>query len=171
MKKVFIFIVVVLFIYGTNAHAQLPSVERYVVASSGGTWTNGTSLEVDYTIGDIAVTTLNNSNNFLTQGFQQPLEGGVFINEDENGVMITTYPNPVRTILTIRIFNSTEPGFDAELFDLFGQQVAKYSVLCDNSGTSAFTFDMQGLAAGTFFLHLTVGNNFVKNIKVLKITN
>jgi len=170
MKKVLIFIVSVLFIYGTTVLAQLPSIERYVVASSGGTWTNGSSLEVDYTIGDVAVTTLDNTNNFLTQGFQQPLEGGVFINE-EDGVIFTTYPNPVRTVLTLQISNSAKPGFAAELFDMLGQQLTKYSVVCDNSGTSVFTFDMQGLAPGTYFLHLTGGNNFVKNIKVLKITN
>jgi hypothetical protein len=51
--------------------SQAQSIERYVVASAGETVTNGT-VTLDFTVGDLAVTSLSNGTTTLNQGFHQP---------------------------------------------------------------------------------------------------
>jgi len=171
MKNLINFMVALLLFYGANTYAQQPSIERYVIASTGGTWTNGSNMQVDFTIGEVAVTTLNSSNNILTQGFQQPMEDGVFINEVDEGIIITFFPNPVKDFLMLQILNAEEQNFDIELYDLLGQLVVKYPGVTGNSGTSVFTYDMKSLAPGTYFIHVAGKNSFIKNFKILKISS
>lgn len=56
--------------------AQLPSIERYVLASAGGYGETSQNLNFTYTVGEAAVTTISDSNGVytLTQGFNQPGE-------------------------------------------------------------------------------------------------
>ena len=74
MKKVYTFI---LLLYALSAGAQ--STTPTVVASSGGFFSNTAGM-LSFTVGELAaVTTLSSPNNYLTQGFQQPSDFGVFV--------------------------------------------------------------------------------------------
>lgn len=45
------------------------------VVSSGGGYSTGSTVNLSWTLGELATETLSNSNLILTQGFQQPVEG------------------------------------------------------------------------------------------------
>ncbi|MEP0265940.1 hemagglutinin protein [Dokdonia sp.] len=51
-------------------HSYGQSIERSVIASSGSTITNGTTT-LDFTVGELAVTTITDGTTTFTQGFQQ----------------------------------------------------------------------------------------------------
>jgi gliding motility-associated-like protein len=52
-------------------HAQLSSITPVLLGSGGG-YSTGSTLTVSYSLGEIAVNTLNGTSQILTQGFQQP---------------------------------------------------------------------------------------------------
>ena len=170
MKTIILSYLTFLLLYSITAEAQFPSIERYVVSSAGGTYTNGGNLEVDYTIGETAVLTLSNTNNFLTQGFQQPYEEGVFINDLENVMNISYYPNPVTSRLTLSIYNTGGREFNVEMFDILGQIVLKQKGIACYEGAAGYTFNMKELTTGNYFLRISSGGDFVKNIKIIKTT-
>ncbi|WP_299216152.1 hemagglutinin protein [uncultured Aquimarina sp.] len=66
MKKIFLTILGACTFFSTQAQ----SIERQVISSGGNTITNG-GVTLDYTIGELAVTTITNGTTTLTQGFQQ----------------------------------------------------------------------------------------------------
>lgn len=150
--------------------AQQPSIERYVIASAGGSYTDGSNLAVDYTIGEVAILTLSNATNFLTQGFQQPYESGVFINDLQNDLDIFYYPNPVTSELNLNIIHAGNRSFNIELFDLLGQKLTNQSGIANNAGDANFIFDMHNLATGHYLLRISSGSDLVRSIKILKIS-
>jgi len=168
MKTIALSFLVVIF-YSISAKAQIPAVERYVVSSAGGSYSNGGNFELDYTIGEIAVLTLSSANNFLTQGFQQPVETGVYINDPDNGMNISYYPNPVTSAFTLNINSSASRTLKMEMIDMLGQLITMQSGSTDSYGTARFTFDMQNLAPGNYFLRIRNGGGFVKSLKIMKI--
>ncbi len=70
MKKILIITSYLLFAAST-INAQ--SLERQVISSAGNTLTNGT-VTIDFTLGELVVTTITDGTTTLTQGFQQ---GGI----------------------------------------------------------------------------------------------
>ncbi|MBQ4820604.1 hemagglutinin protein [Aquimarina sp. MMG016] len=66
MKKIFLTIIAI----GTLISTQAQSIERQVISSGGNTITNG-GVTLDFTIGELAVTTITDGTTTLNQGFQQ----------------------------------------------------------------------------------------------------
>ncbi|MBW1298308.1 hemagglutinin protein, partial [Aquimarina litoralis] len=66
MRRLFLTLVGVCTFFGVQAQ----SIERQVISSGGNTITNG-GVTLDYTIGELAVTTITDGTTTLTQGFQQ----------------------------------------------------------------------------------------------------
>lgn len=74
MKKIVLILLVIRFV---NLHSQ--TITPSVINSAGGGGTVGASgIEVYYNIGEPIITTINNSNNAITQGFLQPDIVGAF---------------------------------------------------------------------------------------------
>ena len=93
MKNTFIIIAL---IFTSTCFAQQSSPE--VVNSTGSSITDGT-LVLEYSIGEIAITTISSGDNFLTQGFLQGEEDlltGIFSPDVSSNIEVATYPNPSR---------------------------------------------------------------------------
>lgn len=67
MEKIVIFILVL--VLAMNTYAQNSSPE--IVSSAGATY-KGNSMQIDWTLGELAITSIQNSSQQLTQGFHQP---------------------------------------------------------------------------------------------------
>ena len=74
-------------------HAQ--SLSPTVVSSSGGFYANSAG-QLSFTVGEMTmVTTFFQTNNILTQGFQQPFDFGTAIPEPtKDGFAFGVFPNP-----------------------------------------------------------------------------
>src|ERR1017187_110562 len=90
MKNLYIlFLIVILF------QAKAQSVSPFVIASSGGYFSNAT-FSVSSTFGEMTmVETFSDGNNFLTQGFQQPFNNTTGISSIiPESDSYSIFPNP-----------------------------------------------------------------------------
>ena len=78
MKKFFQILIFILFC--GNANAQVQATPE-VVASGGGFNTDGNGNSFSYTVGECVVVTASNTNNILTQGFQQPTNDSIILSD------------------------------------------------------------------------------------------
>ena len=160
-------------LFGIAVKAQPPSIERYVVASAGGSYYNGSTFEMDYTVGEFAVITLSDASNYLTQGFQQPfVDPDVSINDNPfTDLNISYFPNPTSGNITLNISSAGDREFKVELFDVLGHCITTATGIAGYDGKVSISIDMQHCATGNYYLRISNGNEVVKNLKVLKINN
>jgi hypothetical protein len=144
------------------------SLERQVIGSAGDYVTAG-NISLSYTVGEAATTTLSNGNLILTQGFQQPDDVGVGIQDPVPFIGdITVYPNPTSDIINVQI-TTDQKDLTLEVTTILGQSLISQEL--DLSGGSySGTVDMQPYAAGNYVLYLrNADGKVVTSYKVQKI--
>jgi hypothetical protein len=137
-----------------------------VVATSGDYFTN-VNGSLSWTLGEIAIETLNEENAILTQGFQQSNFTMVSLREIDNDYEIRLFPNPTRDIVSITFDNfSTQSNMELCLMDLQGKVI--WTEKIDTSKNK--NFDIAHLAAGIYLVRLTdTSRNIIKTFKINKI--
>jgi len=116
-KYALILILAVTGVAGMNAQITLAPT---VIASAGG-YSEAGNIHLSWTLGELAVTTLNGGNLILTQGFQQPYTLGTGRSPVETDWSITAYPNPVETNLRLKFDISESSDFLIEIQDVAGR--------------------------------------------------
>jgi len=161
MKRLFTFIC---FCFLASADAQQLSPE---VIASAGDYFEQNNGSLSWTLGEIAIETLNEENAILTQGFQQSNFTMVTLREIENDYEIRLFPNPTRDILSITFDNfSTQSNMELCLMDLQGKVI--WTEKIDISKNK--NFDIAHLAAGMYLVRLTdTSRNIIKTFKINKI--
>ncbi|MGB4847107.1 MAG: T9SS type A sorting domain-containing protein [Saprospiraceae bacterium] len=95
--------------------------DQYIITTQGG-FTEGKSMSMSWTIGDLVTETANLNGVRVTQGFQQPIISVKEINSDyqtDVNIDVTdpktfnaeVYPNPFGTDITIKIENADQEYF------------------------------------------------------------
>jgi hypothetical protein len=99
-----------------------PTLKPDVVTTTGGYYANSAG-SLSWTMGEPISETVSDSNNTLTQGFQQGSYFVVSVVDElaKPSINISVYPNPVSSLLNIKS-NSSDP-LRAELVDLQGRTV------------------------------------------------
>lgn len=119
MNKILTLIYTVIF--PAIIHAQV--LLSHSVISAAGDYFESTKTSISWTLGELAVTTLQGDNMILTQGFQQPFDIGVGIKQNEMNWTISVYPNPVTDELRI-LFDVPSPGdYLIEIQDVTGRVI------------------------------------------------
>lgn len=163
MKFVYFITVSILFIVETTSSAQ--SLERQVLAASGGYSVNN-DFSISWTLGEVATETLTDYKLYLTQGFQQPDSSGVVpvIELPYGNILVRVFPNPVNDVLNVEVSALLRPGsIKIGLTDLNGRLITEQKL----DGLTS-TIEMRQLPASTYFLYLTDGKTWVKSVKILK---
>jgi hypothetical protein len=153
MKK---FYTLILFLYSLSAAAQ--STTPAVVASSGGFFSNTAGM-LSFTVGELAaITTLSSANNFLTQGFQQPSDFGVFVPpvKDEN-FLVSVYPNPSTGMFNLSITTSNNMMLQLSLFDMLGKSIMTHQSKLSH-GKNLVPVDLRQQVTGMYLLECTFTN-------------
>ena len=102
--------------------AQL-SMTNSVLATAGDYQTNG-NYSLSWTVGEVAVSTLTEGQNILTQGFQQPWESGPnLVVGPELNWSVKAYPNPVYDYLNVAFTLQNPEEFAIEVTDITGKKV------------------------------------------------
>ena len=153
-----------LILFSCNAFSQQNTPD--VVAASGDYFTN-VNGSLSWTLGEIAIETLNEENAILTQGFQQSNFTMVSLREIDNDYEIRLFPNPTRDILSITFDNfSTQSNMEFCLMDLQGKVI--WTEKIDTSKNK--NFDIAHLAAGMYLVRITdTSRNIIKTFKINKI--
>jgi len=119
MKKAFILVIAII----TNVFASAQEISSFVVASSGGS-AETTSLNISWTLGEVAIETLESSTIILTQGFQQGYFEITSIDEPIAGnFAINVYPNPALEYIWVAMETTDIKVVNLEIFDMAGQLV------------------------------------------------
>ncbi|MFO7933178.1 MAG: T9SS type A sorting domain-containing protein [Bacteroidales bacterium] len=130
-------------------HAQI-SLSPSVI-SAAGDYYEGTEMSISWTLGELAVTTLQGGNMILTQGFQQPFDIGVGIKQNKMNWNISVYPNPLGEELRIR-FDVPSPGdYLIEIQDVTGRVMSQEMHMQVRTGETVI-LDTSGFLPGIYFL-------------------
>ena len=158
-----------LLIVGAMAFMMMGYAQE-TITTTGGEAT-GNAGTVSYTIGQIAVQTVANSNASVSEGVQQPYE--IQTIGVDNYPQITldakVYPNPTADRLILSIGSSVGANnysplpLQAALFNNSGQHIRTLNV------TDVQTdIDMTDLSSGTYYLRVTDEKQTLKTFKVVK---
>ena len=160
MKKLLYFGVILVGISSTYSQSLSPQV----IASSGNSFSNA-SARIEFTVGEVATSTLTAGSNTLTQGFQQP-EVEIFSLENyHSDYSFTLYPNPTEQFVTV--VSTKEEDMQVHIFDLNGKAISVSSVF-----QQKITIDMQTLSAGSYIMRITTKSGIpLHSYTVIKKSN
>jgi hypothetical protein len=168
MKKTLPFLVLLILSLGLNAQ----SVERWVIGSAGGSYYDGVNnFEMDYTVGEVMVTTISNVNNTLTQGFQQPFKLAWVSVQDysENPAQVILYPNPVVDQLNLSIQNAKTGEYRVMVFDVLGQLLIDQTVSAGFDGAAQLNLNFRSYATGNYYVRIVHEKKIIETGKIIKI--
>jgi hypothetical protein len=136
------------------------------VFSCFGGYGENSTVQLTWTVGEPLFTTVENSSNILTQGFNQTLiveEITSDVNEIP-GCTFKIFPNPTSDKLNVSIKMEEQKDLMLLLFDINGKTVftGKYS-------NTVQQIDVSGFAAGVYLLKIIDGKNAIKLFKIQKI--
>lgn len=137
------------------------------VIASAGNYSESDNISLSWTVGELAVTTLEAGDFILTQGFQQSYDDGVIGFEyDPIRWQINAYPNPVQNDLMIQfdLFETRE--FLIEVQDVTGR------ILSQEQYKEVFPgdvrqIDMSGYKSGIYFFRISTPD--MEQVRVLSI--
>lgn len=123
---------------------------------------NGT---LSYSVGQIAVQNVSNTQVSLSEGLQQPFEIMVLSNITYDPIYsyVSIYPNPTADILNLSI-EKTDTSLQYELFDINGK-IVKSTTQVEASLTP---IAVDNLNQGIYFLTISRDNQAVKQFKFIK---
>ena len=154
-------------IYFSHKIVFAQSISPEIIASSGDYFTNGNNA-LSWTIGETVIETYSNSNNVLSQGFQQPYYLITDLNENSSAkISVTIYPNPSANFLTINFSAETKSPLTIEIIDITGNSVLKKFV---PAKTIKSEIDISQFAQAVYFLKINSSEQTIVNTyKIQKI--
>ena len=146
------------------------NISNHVVASGGKSATAGT-FNLSYTVGELVVSTLNTSNNTVTQGFHQTYttNNASVDGADDPSFTIDVYPNPTVDGVNVSIETEKDFAMQALVFNSYGQLLL--TTLFTNA--SQWRIDLASFTAGTYYIRLVHQGSMghIKTFKIQKLTN
>ena len=138
----FLFLCFPIFIFG---QVTTPTV----ITNSGGTFSNS-SIIMDFSIGELAVQTLQN-NEILTQGFHQ---GDLKVTTAliNLGIKTKIYPNPTTNFIIVELEKNVNA--DIKVYDINGKIVIEDKINDENEKQLDFSF----LKQGNYLLNINIAD-------------
>ena len=144
--------------------AVLLSVTCYsqeVVSTQGDTYSDGTNI-IDYTIGETVISTGSDSTNDLTQGFHQTNWSFVGMEDLQNDLHVSIFPNPTSDQLTIA--TSKNENYSYSVFDNSGRLVSEGKLMGEETHLNVSNY-----ATGQYSISvLSESGNQLKVFKLIK---
>jgi hypothetical protein len=159
-----IFYLLFLVIWTCNVSGQ--SLNPEIVSSAGETY-QGSSMQIDWTLGELSIVTIQNASKQITQGFHQPIYTITSVNElpQELGE-VNVYPNPTSGIIMIKINLDNTQNVRVQLIDFNGKLIWTKK---ENGSQIEWVESIKNLPNGTYFLNLMFnGNKHSQTFKILK---
>lgn len=149
--------------FGLATNAQ--TLERTVV-SSGGDQKKASGMEISFTVGEPAITTVKKSEIVVTQGFQQPTEEATSLKPlTVERFQISMFPNPSQDAVYIK--SEKAGSFDLVVYDARGRMVHTQFVDLKENGEQLI--NIEDWSVGQYhFQFVDKQNNTSTDFKVLK---
>ena len=155
------------FIMISTGQVCAQSTNPEVLSTAGKTF-QGNAIQLDWTIGDLAISSIQNSNYQITQGFHQPYYIVSKIHEFPLAIgQIKLFPNPTTDYLSLEFSFEEQSTFIIQLFDTSGKMIwvktKKGKEIEDN-------ISLRDLPNGSYFLSFIVDETlYSKTFKIQKI--
>jgi hypothetical protein len=151
-------LIILIAMLGFTSLVQSQTLSPTVVSSSGGYFTSA-SASLSFTVAEMTmVQTFTTAGNILTQGFQQPEDYSVSIQETPalTGDLVV-YPNPTNGNFTLSYVSNENTETTINLYNLVGQVVLSKSV-SQVKGLNTVNFDISSFSQGIYMLELSLTN-------------
>ena len=162
MKTILFFLAGILLAGMTYGQSISPEV-----LGSAGDYYSGATTSVSWTVGEAVVTTVSNTNNSISQGFQQPSYTIVAVApEVETLYEVKVYPNPTAGMVFFELNREDQVKLQVDLIDMHGRVLTSLSTV---QKQDLLQFDLSQVALGSYFIraYRTDGKT-VKNFKIQK---
>lgn len=139
------------------------------IISAQGSFDSTGKITLEWTLGENFVETLTRSNSILTQGFHQPLGKSKSDLQKSLGIAssfnINISPNPVTSMINIKIIGKYVAPMNVILFDINGRHIKDFPPIVSNS----ISYNMDNLASGTYILKISNPEGIsIKTSKIIK---
>ena len=122
------------------------------LVSPGGQTSKTSHINFDWSLGQIASTTINTSGGLITQGFQQPTitkKGATYPVTVSSSPIIDAWPNPTNSQLFIDIQTKNNDKLNFDIMNNHGIKRLDYS---QESSESRITLNLEKLLPGLYIL-------------------
>ncbi len=152
-------------------YSSAQSLSPSVIASYG-KWSDNGGYTLSSTSGEMMIQTFTGGVNILTQGFQQPDEKTVGIQElNADGFSIQIFPNPTSDLVTVNLQSSNADSYSVVMYDLLGRKLALPGTFDQSNSQLHQTFNLSQLASATYFLCVINAQGEIKHsFKIQKIS-
>ena len=138
--------------------ATISVTAQEVVSTQGESYSNA-SGNIDFTIGEVIISTGTDGSNDLTQGFHQTNWNFLGVEDFAPNYEATIFPNPTSEVLNIK--TSTFENVTYTLYDAQGKLVLQDILFAEQT-----PIQVGQLAPGSYSLTL---NNQIQNLKTFKL--
>ncbi|MEO6541878.1 MAG: T9SS type A sorting domain-containing protein, partial [Ferruginibacter sp.] len=146
-----------------------------VVSNYGGSATAG-NIYFEWTVGEPRIETVSMTGLLYTQGFHQPLVYTIPVKQTDTAILIasdkikiTVYPNPVSTVLKVKVEIPDRRAVVLELVDLNGRLLQRKNIAA-GSDKNLVEFPMTAYIGGSYYLMVRDTNGVIINtIKLVKV--
>jgi hypothetical protein len=134
------------------------------IISTSGDYSDGSSGQLSWTLGDLAVETYSSGDAKLTQGFQQPIyEVMTTFKNLEYDFAIQVYPVPSTDYITVE-FDQIQDNLEVILYNLQGEKVLSKKV-----DSETITIDLNYLSPSEYVLKIVnKENKLIKSYTIVK---
>lgn len=147
----------------TTLLGQAQTLSPEVISAAGGKMQSST-ISLDWTLGEMAVSRWNTPVGFTTEGFHQPVLQVTLLPE-YSSPKISIAPNPVQSTLNVRVNETPQQTLFAQLVDVQGRVLIQRT----NLGLGNTELNLSNLPAGTYFLQvLQQSGKTMEAFKVVK---
>lgn len=136
---------------------------QQVVGSAGMSYENQ-NVNLSWTLGEVAIMTLENQNQMLTQGFHQPIL--VVLNSDDVTTFdktIKVFPNPTSDYVILQVDNEINQSMFYRLYDFAGQLI-QFDIITSELTNINFEF----LPAGVYLITINDSIRQLKSFRIIK---
>lgn len=124
------------------------SISPHVIASSGEFFSNA-SGSISWTLGEPMGETYAQTNNIVTQGFQQPWDFGTRV-VGGDPVNAEIYPNPTADVVNLQFGNDVSGQYLIEIYNTLGQQLRSVSYTASPSAQTSVS--LADYSDGIYFI-------------------
>lgn len=163
MNKLYILTFLFLFIHQLNAQNIRPEI-----LSTTGISSTASSVQVDWTLGELAVTTIQESDIQISQGFHQPTFMVTSIHDIPPEIgQISLYPVPTTSSIKIELTLQQERTIHFHLLNMRGQKI--WSEKTQGQHISE-EFTLSNVPNGNYFIKISFENtSHSQTFKIIKL--
>jgi len=160
MRKIGLLLFSLLCVWKLNAQVLYPEV----MSCFGGSAQNAT-VHLTFTAGEPLYTTVENTNNILTQGFNQT----VFVStqttniKEVEGYTLKVFPNPTQNIVNVEWQTEKTRALTLQITDMQGK-----TLLRRKTTNTSEQLDISAFADGLYILKISDNRQVIKTFKVQK---